>query len=149
MGEWNKPIAKLYPDFEGWLKGRADHYKAYLDDARKTLKYSWYKAGSSIGIDDKKDYNSKLFPTKLIQEGYKNYLKGAGVQGDPSTQKFQSGNIMGDEMAFYIRHAPICDLMTCGFMEGTIYPFIEDLYKNHVKKTRGLSDLSRDLMKGN
>lgn len=140
----NEPIAKLYDSFNGWLNGRKAHVKAYLEPAKKFMCYSWYKGGSDIGIRDKSKYTPSLFPTTDIQESYKDFLSGQGVEGDPIAQKFQSGNIMADDRDFYIRHASISELMACAFMERNSYDFIESLYKKHIEKVLDLSKRSKE-----
>ena len=139
----NDPIAKLYDSFNGWLNGRKAHVKVYLEPAKKFMCYSWYKGGAPISIFSKKRYKPDLFPTNDIQDSYKEFLKGKGVQGDPVVQKFQSGNIMADERAFYVRHALISDLMACAFMERNSYEFIEALYKKHIEKAIELAKKSK------
>lgn len=149
MSSWNDPISKLYPEFEAWLKNRRKRVESYIEPAKTKVAYSWYKSGADIAIKDKADYNKKLFSTKTIQEAYKQYLKGDGVNGDPIIQKFQSGNIMGDEIAFYVRHAPISQALTCGYMQRNNTPFIEDMYRQRIKRLCSACQESKSKLNGN
>lgn len=149
MSNWNEPIAKIYDSFNGWLNGRKNHVKAYIEPAKIKMCYSWYKGGANISVHDKKEYKPVLFPTEDIQAAYKDVLKGAGVNGDIIAQKFQAGNITADERAFYVRHALISELMACGFMEGTTNKFIEDSYINNIEKIIELSKKSKNDLEGN
>ena len=145
----NEPISKLYPSFEGWLNGRKSHVQAYLDPAKRCMCYSWYKGNANISVHSKAQYQPSLFPTGDIQRDYKFFLKGDGVQGDPVSQKFQSGNIMADERAFYVRHALISELMACGFMGRKVYDFMEELYKAHIQHSIDLSVYSKNKLEQN
>lgn len=145
----NDPIAKLYDSFNGWLEDRKKHVLTYIEPAKQFMCYSWYKGGANIGLQDKPKYADSLFPTDDIQASYKEFLQGSGVQGDPVAQKFQSGNIMADERDFYIRHAPISDLMACAFMERNSYEFIEAMYKKHIEQVVALSIKSKEKLEDN
>lgn len=146
MSNWNEPIAKIYDSFNGWLNGRKGHVEAYIEPAKTTMCYSWYKGGANISVHDKKEYKPQLFPTEDIQADYKRVLLGDGVNGDIVAQKFQAGNITADERAFYVRHALISELMACAFMEGVSTNFADDSYKNHIKQVVEQSKITRDAL---
>ena len=96
-----------------------------------------------VKLQEKDKYNKDLFDTKDIQEAYKQYLHGQGVNGDPIMQRFQAGNIQADERAFYIRHAPISHLMCTGFRSVANSDFFRDMYINYLQHVREQSDYSK------
>lgn len=138
---WKKPIVEVYPDFTKWIDKWYNVMEYRRNESKNDLRYEWYKSGSDITILDRKDFKKKLFDTKGIQDKYKLYLDGKiGVNGDPIGIKFQTGNIMADERAFYIRHATIPRLMANGVMRNMQYEFLKEIYLNHIKKLREYED---------
>lgn len=140
----NTPIGKLHGSFTQWLQDRKQREDRYKEQSKKTLEYTWYKMQGKVKLQEKDKYNKELFDTKDIQEAYKQYLQGQGVNGDPIIQKFQSGNIQADERAFYIRHAPISHLMCTGFSANTNSDFFKNMYIAHIKQVLDLSKDSKD-----
>lgn len=138
---WKKPMLEVYGDFNKWIDKWVEVMRYRHTEAKNDLRYDWYKSNSEITILDRKDFRKKLFDTKEIQDKYKLYLDGTqGVNGDPIGIKFQSGNIMADERAFYIRHATIPRLMSTGVMHNMQYEFLKEVYLNHIKKLREYED---------
>lgn len=138
---WKKPMLEVYGDFNKWINKWVEVMQYRHNEAKNDLRYDWYKSGSDITILDRKDFRKKLFDTKEIQDKYKLYLDGKeGVNGDPIGIKFQSGNILADERAFYIRHATIPRLMANGVMRNMQHDFLKEIYLNHIKKLREYED---------
>jgi len=142
---WKKPISEVYPDFEKWLKVQTETLEKRVSLAQVPMGYYWYKSNSPITILDRDKYKDELFNTKGIQEKYKLYLSGAaGVNGDPIAIKFQSGNIMADERAFYIRHATIARSMANGILSNNKHAFLREVYLTHIKSIRDTCDTHRE-----
>ena len=138
---WKKPICEVYSDFNKWLDYAEELYSKRVENGAKHLSYSWYKSGADISIFDIDKYRKELFNTDSIQNSYKEYLDGSsGVNGDPIGIKFQSGNILADERAFYIRHATIARSMANGLLQNNKITFLKELYLNHIKRIRETCD---------
>ena len=138
---WKRPFGTLYGDFNKWLEkqDKVMHKRDTL--GHSDMAYAWYKEDSPISIFDRDDFKEELFSTKEIQEQYKKYLDAAtGVNGDPIIIKLQSGNILADERAFYIRHASIARSMALGLMSNRKVDFIDEVYKNYIRRLRDRFD---------